>query len=168
MEFSESRRNQESALPFLAWARVWSPLVSRSEREEAWRALGLPQPFEELEGRFWAIFHTGVPAPTAPLLLHAVLGLDGGHVREEWMRVLTLLELEWGKSTLPPDHLAIACEIFAAAIENGDATLTRELAERYLLPWCHAVDAALAGEGTALAVLPSAFAAAIRAILTHA
>lgn len=158
------RARQEAALPFLAWARVWSPLVSTPEREEAWRALGLPQPFERFDAQLWGVFHAGVPAPAVPLLLHSALGREGGHVREEWMRVIRLLDLEWGDETLPPDHLAVACEVFAAAVENGDETLTRELAERYLVPWCRAADSRLAADRSALAVLPSAFAAAIAAV----
>jgi len=154
---------QRAALPFLAWARIWSPLTSREWREESWAALGLPSPFDRFETEFWSVFQAGVPAPRIPLLLHVALARDGGQVREEWMRVMQLLELEGGENRLPPDHLAVACEIFAAALEAGDGLLASELSSRYLLPWCSAADRLLADDETALAVLPASFAAQLAA-----
>ena len=125
-----------AALGFVAWARVWSPLASREMRTEAWDALELAGAFAEAEADYWATFHVGTPLPRVPLLLHAALGMEGGHAREEWMRVLQFLDLRWQDAVLPPDHLAPGCEALAAAIDREDQVMVRELCGRYLLPWC--------------------------------
>ncbi len=124
-----------AALCFVAWARVFSPVASKDLRADAWQSLELPGCFGEAEGDYWATFHVGSPPPV-PLVLHAALGMEGGHAREEWMRVLQFLGLAWQDAALPPDHLAPACEALAAAIDRDDAVMVGELRERYLQPWC--------------------------------
>jgi nitrate reductase assembly molybdenum cofactor insertion protein NarJ len=128
-------------------------------RAEAWAALGLSGSFEELEADYWQTFHLGAPAPPVPLQLHAALGRDGGHVREDWTRVFQFLGLRWDGPTLAPDHLGAACEALATAVENDDRVLARELCSRYLNPWCEVAHARLAGNGGVLAEIPAFFAA---------
>ena len=154
------------ALTFVAWSRVWSPLVPPAWRREAWEALGLLGSFEELEADYWRTFHFGVPAPAVPLLLHAALGRDGGGVREDWMRVFHFLELRWEGPTLPPDHLGPACEALAVALENDDPILAGELRDRYLVPWCRVARARLAREGGGLTELAASFEADLLSLAT--
>jgi hypothetical protein len=158
---SEAR---ETALRFVGWARIWSPVAPRELRVDAWSALGLSGSFGEVEPEYWAAFHVGSPLPAVPLLLHAALGMEGGHVREEWMRVLQFLGLRWQDAALPPDHLAPGCEALAAAIDRGDGVMVAELRGRYLLPWCeHARERLGAEPGRALA-LAERFEADLRAL----
>jgi TorA maturation chaperone TorD len=124
------------ALQFVAWARVWSPTAPRELRVEAWEALELSSSFSENESDYWAAFHVGDPMPPMPLVFHAALGLEGGHAREEWMRILSFIGLRWSEETLPPDHLAPGCEALAAAIDREDDVMVAEICKRYMLPWC--------------------------------
>lgn len=155
-----------AALPFIAWARVWSPLAPAAWRDEAWQALALPGRFADCESEFLAAFGVGLPAPPVPLLLHATLGRDGGAVREDWMRVIAYLGLRFGERTLPPDHLGAACEAIACAIEREEPVLIRELVKRYLEPWCEAASERLVASqrDDVVARLPGLFAADLRAI----
>jgi hypothetical protein len=150
--------NFEVALPFVAWSRVFSPLSPEAWREEAWQALSLPGEFADCESAFMSAFVVGLPAPDVPLQLHAALGQDGGCVRENWMRVIQHLELRWNEQTLPPDHLAVACDVMVCAIERDEGVLIRELCKRYLEPWCAAASHQLTGKDEAVACLPSLFA----------
>lgn len=156
--------SREAALPFVAWARLWSPVAPRELRDEAWRSLGLPGSFAEAEPDYWATFHVGSPLPPVPLLLHSALGLEGGHVREEWMRVLHFLGLEWRGNAIPPDHLAPGCEALATAIDRDDHVLVAELSRRYLLPWCGRARESLADETGVLHGLAARFEADLRAL----
>ena len=142
------------ALAMLAWARLWSPLTDTATRATVWSALGLPGGFDEIAVEYWSAFHG--PAPTVSLLLHAALGRDGAAVREDWLRVMDHLELEWEAAQLPPDQLGVACEVFACAVEAQEPVLQRELLVRYLLPWCELALARLES-GTGLAALVAAF-----------
>jgi hypothetical protein len=153
----------EAALPFVAWSRVFSPLVSETWREEAWQALSLPGEFADCESVFMSAFVVGLPAPDVPLLLHAALGLEGGCVREDWMRVISHFELRWSEQILPPDHLAAACDVMVCAIECEEGVLIRELCKRYLDPWCAMAGQRLIGTDTAVARLPELFAADLAA-----
>jgi hypothetical protein len=159
-----SAASREAALPFLGWARVWSPLAPRELRAEAWEALALPGHFTEVEPDYWATFHVGSPLPPVPLLLHAALGLEGGHTREEWMRVLGFLGLRWQGATLPPDHLAPGCEALAAAIDREDEVLVAELCRRYLLPWCRRARQRLEGDAGVMAALAARFESDLHAL----
>ena len=157
---------RESALRFVGWARVWSPVAPRELREEAWEALGLPTPFAEVEPEYWSAFHVGSPVPPVSLLLHTALGMEGGHAREEWMRVLQFLGLRWQDAALPPDHLAPGCEALAAAIDRDDEMMVAELCRRYLLPWCERAGDRLAGESDAMHSLARCFEADLRSLGT--
>jgi len=154
----------ETALPFVAWARVWSPLAPDAWREEAWQALSLPGRLADCESEFLSTFVVGWPAPDVPLLLHAALGRDGGTVREDWMRVIAHLGLRWTERTLPPDHLGAACEVLARSIEREEPVLIRELVKRYLDPWCAVAVDRLAPRNDGVARLPGLFAAHLHAI----
>jgi len=149
----------EAALPFVAWSRIFSPLAPAAWREEAWQALALPGRFSTWESAFLDAFVLGLPAPEVPLLLHAALGLEGGRVREEWMRVIQHLELHWKEHILPPDHLAVACDVMVCAIEREEEVLIRELRRRYLDVWCERASQRLACGEAAIAQLPARFAA---------
>jgi len=149
----------ESALPFVAWSRVWSPLAPEASRKEAWQALSLPGKFEDCESAFISAFVVGLPAPEVPLLLHAALGREGGTVREDWMRVIQHLGLRWNGKALPPDHLGVACDVMTCATVREESVLIRELRRRYLEPWCAFASERLAGKDPAIASLPEMFAA---------
>jgi hypothetical protein len=157
---------REAALPFVAWSRVWSPLAPKAWRDEAWQALALPGRFADSESAFLSAFVVGLPAPEVPLLLHAALGRDGGAVREDWMRVIHHLDLRWGEQTLPPDHLAAACDVLVCALEREERVLIRELRKRYLDPWCAVASERLVGREEAAARLPSRFASDLAACET--
>lgn len=149
--------SRAAALPFIAWSRIWSPVAPEWLRREAWEALNLPESFDELSVDFWSTFHVGNPIPRAPLLLHAALKLDGGRVREDWIRVMHRLGLRWDAFHLPPDQLGAACEVYACAIEGEEPVLIEELRRRYLLPWCHFARRRLPRDETPLAFLPEQF-----------
>ncbi len=78
-----------------------------------------------------------------PLVFHAALGMEGGHAREEWMRILGFLGLRWQSESLPPDHLGPCCEALAAAIDREDPVMVAEICKRYMLPWCEKAKARL-------------------------
>lgn len=143
-----------AALPFAAWSRIWSPLVSEPLRAEAWSALELPGAYEEHATVLWSTFQVGMPLPLVPLLLHAALGLEGASAREDWLRVIHHLHLTWNEQRLPPDHLGIACEVFACAIEACEPVLVRELRQRYLRPWCEVAIERLGAREHPLVFLP--------------
>ncbi|MCC6846883.1 MAG: hypothetical protein IT294_00170 [Deltaproteobacteria bacterium] len=151
---SETQRARTAAL-LTAWARVWNPLLACDAKRASWEALGLPESAEALEPECWRVFHAAHPAPPAPLLAHALLGMDGAQAREDWLRAIHHLRLTWSDRVLPPDHLAIACEVLAVALENDDAVLVRGLCTRYLDPWCAAAAERLAGEDSPVAMLPA-------------
>jgi hypothetical protein len=149
----------EGALRFVAWSRLFSPLVPESWREEAWALLGLPGAWAHVAPDFWSTFHVGLPGPRVSLLLHAGLGVDGGRAREDWMRVASHLGLEWAEHTLPPDHLGVAAEVFACALGAGEDVLVRELGARYLQPWCERARQRLEGAPEPFRAVPERFAA---------
>ena len=126
----------DNALTMLAWGRIWSPVVSEDLQREAWQALDLPNSFDQMHVALISCFHVGQPSPPVPLLFQAALNQDGGAVREAWMRVMEHLHLVWNDVLLPPDHLGLACELFAIAIEKQEVVLVKELAERFFIPWC--------------------------------
>ena len=152
---------RRDVLALLAWARVWSPLASSAERDAACAALGVPIAGEA--SGYWSTFHAALPAPRVPLVLHAALGREGAQLREELSRVARFLQLHWRQQVLPPDHLAAACELLAAALENDDEPLAAELRRRYLRPWCAVARERLAADDGPLRVLADAFAEDVEA-----
>jgi hypothetical protein len=153
-----------AALPLFAWSRIWSPVVPDDMREDAWRALDLPESFAHYSAEFWTTFQVGAPAPKVPLLLHAALAREGAAVREDWMRVASHLELQWDGVHLPPDQLGAACEVYACAIDREELVLIEELRQRYLLPWCAFALEMLDGDASRLRFLPERFEADLRAL----
>ncbi|MGE0621235.1 MAG: hypothetical protein AB7I04_13470 [Pseudomonadales bacterium] len=141
------------------WARLWSPLADSSSFREAWQALGIEGDVDALQAGFIGTFHYGAPLPEVPLLLHHTLNLPGDSAREEWMRVMSWLNLKFGEVRLPPDHLAIACDVLAVVEQRGEALIREELVRRYLQPWCLIASKRLTATGSALLALPSRFAA---------
>jgi hypothetical protein len=148
-----------AAAMLAAWARVWNPLLLRADKAASWEALGLPAPIHEVEPACWSVFHAALPAPAVPLLLHSLTGMDGSQAREDWLRAIHHLQLEWTDRVIAPDHLATACEVLAAALENDDRVLVRELLARYLEPWCAEARRRLAETGTAAATILQCFSA---------
>jgi TorA maturation chaperone TorD len=145
------------ALPWIAWSRIWSPLVPEEQRRHAWRALELPDCMTDHDTAFCSTFLLGAPLPRVPLLLHAALQREGAAVREDWLRVARHLGLRRDGVHLPPDQLGAACELYACAVEREDAVLVDELRSRYLLPWCAFAKARLDGASSGLAFLPERF-----------
>jgi len=152
-----------TALPLIAWSRIFSPVVPEALQVEAWEILGLPGSFESHKAELWSTFHVGTPQPRVPLLLHAALGREGAAVREDWMRVIHYLELAWDEVHLPPDQLGVACEVYACALQSREPVLIEALRERYLLPWCAFAREELALQGASLGFLPERFEADLRA-----
>ena len=149
-----------------AWARIWSPVVPAPLQREAWEALSLPEDFEPSAPAMTECFHSGLPAPRVPLLLHAALGQDGAASRDTWVRIMEHLALEWQEVTLPPDHLAVACEALACAHARREEVLISEVPTRFLLPWCELACSRLSE--TPLAFLPERFAGDLRSIANTA
>lgn len=149
---------KDATLRMLAWARLWSPLADEPALRAIWQTLGLPGSFEAQRIEYWNTFHAGMPQPPVPLQLHALLQCEGGNLRETLLRVAEHLEVEMSARRLPPDHLALVCELYALAIEREEPVLVEGLAGRYLLPWVQAALAALPAEQSAMRVLLQVFA----------
>lgn len=120
----------------LHWSRIWSPLVPEDSISDSWQQLRLPGSWHEHQTAFLSAFHHGMPTPQISLLLHHTLGLPGNSTREEWMRLMSWLGLDLSEARLPPDHLAIACEAIAVAVDKDESVIVSEVLERYLFPWC--------------------------------
>ncbi len=146
-------------MTLLEWARVWSPVVPAEAVHAAWRELDLPGDAVAMQPEFVSAFHFGAPTPRVPLLLHHTLNLPGDSTREDWMRVMAWLDLEFGDIRLPPDHLAVACEVLTVALRRGEDVIVDELLRRYLQPWCSVAIERLTTAGDALAAIPRRFAA---------
>jgi len=157
-----SEQSVTDALPWIAWSRIWSPLVPEPQRRDAWHALELPDSMTDYDTEFCSTFLLGAPVPRVPLLLHAALKREGGAVREDWLRVARHLGLRWDTVHLPPDQLGAACELYACAVERQDAVLVNELRRRYLLPWCEFAREQLADASSELAFLAERFEADLR------
>ena len=157
MTATASTETSSTALPLSAWSHVWSPLVSPELRRAAWEALALPVDFTSCEQEYWDTFQVGSPHPLVSLLLHTTLGRPGSAAREDWLRVMNHLELDWNDAHLPPDHLGPACEIYACAVAREEKLLSEELRQRYLLPWCKTARERLKKAGSELVFLPEHF-----------
>jgi hypothetical protein len=158
-----SEASLTEALPWIAWSRIWSPVVPEPQRRDAWHALELPDALTDHDPEFCSTFLLGAPVPRVPLLLHAALKREGGAVREDWLRVARHLGLRWDAVHLPPDQLGAACELYACAVEQQDAVLVDELRHRYLLPWCEFARAQLDDPASPLRFLPKRFQADLEA-----
>jgi hypothetical protein len=134
--FVDDALRVEAVATLGAWSRVWNPLLTREDKRGSWEALDLPGPMDEVEPGCWRVFHAAVPSPMVPLMLHSLAGMDGAQAREDWLRAIHHLQLEWSDRVISPDHVAAACEVLAAAVENDDRVLVRELFARYVDPWC--------------------------------
>lgn len=138
------------ALVAIAWSRVWSPVVPRGALITAWQALGLPDDDTLRDTCFCSTFHAGFPSPRVSLLLHDALDRPGDHVRIDLLRAMTHLGVQAGPKMLPPDHLAVACEITACALSADEPVIVAELRDRYLLPWCATAEARLTEDDAGL------------------
>ena len=147
----------EAALAMGAWSHVWSSAVSTDLRRAAWEALELPESFEDCKQEYWNVFQVGSDGPRISLLLHHALGRPGSSVREDWLRVMSHLGLQWNDVHLPPDQLGAACEVYACAIARNEPVLIEELRARYLLPWCEVARGILQKDGSRLTFLPEYF-----------
>lgn len=131
------------ALVAIAWSRIWSPVVPCEAFVATWGALDLPDDAALRDTEFFSTFHAGFPAPKVPLFLHEALNLPGDHARIDFLRAMAHLGVKAGDKMLPPDHLAVACEIVACALSAGEQVIAAEIRDRYLLPWCAAAGARL-------------------------
>ena len=129
----------ERVLDLLLWSRFFSPLVDDADRAQIYAALGLGD-FAAVADDYWGTFHIGSPQPPVCLLLHAALHQDGGDLREDLVRVMEHLQLDWAGSPLPPDHAAAMLELLAIAHRDEEPVLQRELRRRWLLPWAEQTD----------------------------
>lgn len=157
VETGDHETRAKTVAVLAAWARVWSPLLTREERRPSWEALGLPGPIDDVEPDFWRLYHAAVPVPPVPLLLHSLLAMDGAQAREDWLRAIHHLSLAWKDRVLPPDHLAAACEVLAVAVEYDDRVLVAELMRRYVDPWCETATGRLAEYDCVAAALVGCF-----------
>lgn len=125
---------EELVLDLLLWSRFFSPLVDDDDRGRIFTALGLGD-FSAVADDYWGAFHIGSPQTPVCMLLHAALNLDGGDLREDVVRLMEHLQLDWADAPLPPDHAAVVLELLAIAHRDGEPVLQRELRRRWLLPW---------------------------------
>lgn len=123
----------ELVLDLLLWSRFFSPLVDDGDRGQIFTALGLGD-FSTVADDYWGTFHVGLQTPVC-LLLHAALNLDGGDMREDMVRLMEHLQLDWADAPLPPDHAAVVLELLAIAHRDEEPVLQRELRSRWLQPW---------------------------------
>jgi nitrate reductase assembly molybdenum cofactor insertion protein NarJ len=124
----------DRVLDLLLWSRFFSPLVDDAERARIYAALDLGD-FAAVADDYWGTFHLGAPQPPVCLLLHAALQQDGGDLREDVVRVMEHLQLDWAGAPLPPDHAAALLELLAIAHRDDEPVLQRELHRRWLQPW---------------------------------
>lgn len=157
----------DASLVFTTWSQVWSPLVDESVREQAWNALGLARAYADCRNEYWNLFHVGMPMPKISLLLHAALSREGSAVREDFLRVMHHLDLRWNETSLSPDQLGVACEVYAFAIDQAEPRIVAELRERYLLPWCDVAERRLTDGKSELAFLPQAFREDLQSVEIH-
>lgn len=129
-------RVENDPLVLLAWSRVFSPVADERLCKEAWEQLGLPGDWKLLQPAFWSTFHIGMPQPPASALTHVLLGVDGGGMREDVVRILEYLDLNWGNFRLPPDHLACLLELLGIASAEDEEVLADGIRDRYVIPWC--------------------------------
>lgn len=148
---------KDDTLRMLAWARLWSPLSDETTLRSAWEALELPGSYDASCIEYWNTFHAGVPQPPVPLQLHALPGADGGALREALLRVAEHLEVETSGRRLPPDHLALACELLALAIEREEPVLVAGLMQRCIAPWAEVAQRAVPRGNAAMPALLEAF-----------
>jgi hypothetical protein len=142
------------ALVAIAWSRVWSSVVPPPLFVAAWQALDLPQDPAVRDTQFFSTFHTGFPSPQIPLLLHVALNRPGDSVRMDFLRAMSHLNVKAGDHMLPPDHLAVACEIMASALAADEPVIVQAICERYLSPWCDAsIDRLAAGNRDLLEIV---------------
>ncbi len=156
-----------ASLVFTTWSQVWSPLVDENVREQAWNALGLARTYADCRREYWNLFHVGMPMPRISLLLHAALSREGAAVREEFLRVMHHLDLRWNETSLSPDQLGVACEVYAFAIDHDETLIVSELRARYLLPWCDVAEKRLSDGENDLLFLPQAFREDLQSIEVH-
>lgn len=145
------------ALVAIAWSRVWSPIVPQPLFTAAWNALALPTDRALCDAIFFSTFHTGFPTPTAPLLLHVALNRSGDAVRMDMLRAMSHLGIKAGDHMLAPDHLAIVCEVLAAALAADETVIVSEICRRYLVPWCDSTHVRLKGTDQRLSDIVLAF-----------
>lgn len=120
---------------FLLWAKLWSPFMDREQFQRSAQQQDLSEPVQHSYDAIFNLFHVGFPAPTVSALMHASLNQDGGRVREDIVRILSFMDLQWSEQRLPPDHIAVLCDILAALVYERQLPLANLLLERYILPW---------------------------------
>lgn len=122
-------------LRLLHWAMLWSPLRDEALGADSWQALGLPGHYRDHASAFNKLFVLDYPLPQVSLLLSFTLQREAGACREEWMRIAEYLGLTREGPSLPPDHLALACEVLAHCALHHERVLCTGITTRYLQPW---------------------------------
>lgn len=120
----------------LNWSILFSPLSSSADLIDAWEYLGLAGEFDTSMNEVYVrTFLVDMPQPKIPLLFSSLLQREASACREDWMRVASHLGMKRTGASLPPDHLALACELLAHAWTAGEKVLLEAGLERYLIPW---------------------------------
>lgn len=128
--------NRQIPYRLLNWSLLWSPLQDNATLATAWQNLGLDGEFDDtLSQAYVRTFLMDLPQPKVPLLFSATLQREAGACREEWMRIAEHLGMQRVGASLPPDHLALACELLAHAFAQAEPVLITGMVERYLQPW---------------------------------
>lgn len=125
-------------IPFrlMNWALLWSPLQDDDTFVVAWHQLALEVPVDDsLRHAFVKTFVIDLPRPQMPLTFSNALQRESGACHEDWMRVSQQLGLERAGPVLPPDHMALACELLVHAWARDDKVLLQGMLERYFEPW---------------------------------
>ena len=56
-------------------------------------------------------------------------------MREDLVRVMEHLQLDWATAPLQPDHAAAILELLVIACREEEPVLQHELLQRWLVPW---------------------------------
>ncbi|CBL45595.1 hypothetical protein HDN1F_20120 [gamma proteobacterium HdN1] len=124
------------AIRLLDWSTLFSPIAETTEHALAWSHLGLAGTFDENTRKAYnSTFLISMPQPQVPLLFSSLLQREASACREDWMRVAAHLGLSREGASLPPDHIALACELLAHAWNRNERVLLEGAVERYFLPW---------------------------------
>lgn len=125
-------------IPFrlINWALLFSPLQDDATLAMAWSQLALAPVLDDaLRHTAVKTFFIDLPQPQMPLTFSNALQRESSACHEDWMRISQQLGLERAGPVLPPDHMALACELLVHAWAHNDKALVQGMYERYFSPW---------------------------------